>query len=275
MFLKITLILLFLVIIAISILNMQKYNTEGFEDKPKTDIDIDKKLKTFYINLDKNEDRRKLIETYYSKTDMHNVIPLERFSAIRGDTININKLLTPEALDELKLTEMRGYRTKHYQLTRGAIGCYVSHYILMQHLQNDLVHDYYLIFEDDAIIHPSIYSSIKKLLKNAPEDWDILLLGTHRLHGEQVNFMFNRVSRFWGTAGYIINKKAAIKFDLETDKISMQIDSYLAYLSQRKKMNIYAVEPQLVLTPNNVSAIQMPLKTEPGVNPFEYKGYIL
>jgi GR25 family glycosyltransferase involved in LPS biosynthesis len=269
MLLKLFLLFLFICIIAIYVLSIKPNKKEGF------DPNINKKLKVYYINLDKNEDRRKLIENYYSKTNMHGVIPLERFSAVRGDSLNIENLLTKEAVEELKQTEMRGYRTKHYQLTRGAIGCYVSHYKLMKLLKEDPVYDYYLIFEDDAIIHPSIHSSIEKFMKNAPKEWDILLLGTHRLQGEKVNEMFTQVSRFWGMAGYIINKKGVLKFEAETDKISMQIDSYLAYLSQQQKMNIYAVNPQLVLTPNNVSTIQMPLKLEPGINPYEYKGYIL
>ena len=49
--------------------------------------------------------------------------------------------------------EGRGYRTAHYQLTRGSVGCYLSHLRLYQHVLRGGA-QFALVFEDDAAIAP-------------------------------------------------------------------------------------------------------------------------
>jgi hypothetical protein len=45
-----------------------------------------------------------------------------------------------------------GYRTKHYQLTRGSVGCYMSHLQLYQHILRETDAQFAFVFEDDAEI---------------------------------------------------------------------------------------------------------------------------
>lgn len=41
---------------------------------------------------------------------------------------------TPRLFAATAAAETQGYRTKHYQLTRGSLGCYMSHLQLYQHI---------------------------------------------------------------------------------------------------------------------------------------------
>ena len=63
--------------------------------------------------------------------------------------------------------ERTGYRTKHYQLTRGSVGCYMSHLQLYQHIiKTDA--QFAFIFEDDAVIRqPGLLAALIEALNKA------------------------------------------------------------------------------------------------------------
>ena len=125
-----------------------------------------------------------------------------------------------------------------------------------------------------------LFRSFKKLqeaLINAPENWDLILLGYNRLlYSKIINNDFARVTGFWGTHGLLFNKKGAKKFVEEVDQIKIdgQIDAYLARMAQQGKLSVYAYRHPIFFTYNNVlSDIQIPLKPRKGIDPFEYRGY--
>jgi hypothetical protein len=66
--------------------------------------------------------------------------------------------------------ERTGYRTKHYQLTRGSVGCYMSHLQLYQHIiKTDA--QFAFIFEDDAVIRqPGLLAALIEA-KPFPGGW--------------------------------------------------------------------------------------------------------
>jgi GR25 family glycosyltransferase involved in LPS biosynthesis len=190
-----------------------------------------------------------------------------------GKTIDPEKWLTKDALDELYAVERNGYRTGHYQLTRGGIGCYLSHYYLAKKLLEDTTTDAYLILEDDIKLLPTIYDKIINLLKIAPKDWDLILFYLFYYHGEDVDANFKRPYGFYGMQCYIINKSGAKKFVDETDnaKIDGQVDSYLSRMSQQKKLNLYV--STVFMIENNSTDTNIQMNLIENENSHDFRGY--
>jgi GR25 family glycosyltransferase involved in LPS biosynthesis len=224
------------------------------------------------INMDKNTGRMDNIKKHHVNSNMS--LELERFPAVLGANLNPADHVTPEALMELAATEQNGFRTKHHQLTRGAIGCYMSHVNILKQMGPE---DVYFILEDDAVFGPGLESEIKKLLKDAPRDWDMILLGYNSLKPRGSSGSFLSVNSFWGTCGYLINHKGAQKFLRESSKqkIDCQIDSFMSWMSASNKLNVWALKKRLVTTsPMYQSDIQYPIKIL-GIDAYTYRDKIL
>ena len=269
---KIILFVISIILVFISIYFIHKYSKHISNEYFGENI---LSMKTYIINLDKNTERWNLIKDNYYKTDLATV-PMERFSAIDGKKVDITKWLNENGISELKQVEKDGYRTKHYQTTRGGIGCFLSHLTVAQKLVDDTKNSIYLVLEDDAIIPEVTLKNIKYTLQTAPsENWDFILLGTHRIKGVSEN-EFIKVSAFWGLFGYLVNKKGAQKLInfVNEDKIDAQIDSYMAALSQQSKLNIYSTKDAIIYNNgDNTTDIQMPLIQMRGEDPYIYKNY--
>ena len=237
------------------------------------------KTKVFYINLDKNVKRNDELIQSYNASDLK-VMHLNRFNAILGKTVDLDKWLTPDALLQVNKTEKTKRRTHHYQLTKGAVGCFLSHYTLVKQLLDDNSADYYLILEDDIMVNEKILSTIKRYLSIVPTDWDILQLSTLRCVKYNVVGEFVEPSGFWGMQSYIINKRGAKKLvnEVNNHKIDGQIDAYLSRMKQQNKIKIYITKKRLFFTNENgiKSDIQCKVvKEDPNENPFNYKGYLV
>jgi len=238
------------------------------------DIKIIKKIKSFVINLTKNKNRLNIFVNNYMKSDIY-IISLERLNAINGKEIDIKLFVTDEAYNQISNAEKYGYRLRHYELTRGAVGCFLSHTSLFYKLlseRDDI--EYYLIFEDDAIIYPKFIELLYKLLVNSPDDWDIILLGTIREVVSQESTLYNKIDTWWGMHGYIINKRGAKKIIDEINKknkIDQQIDGMISLMCKNNKLNVYATKVNFVNQLHSGTDIQLPIKIFNDINPFLYK----
>lgn len=238
--------------------NITKSNTISSHD-----IDI------YLINLDRNKDRLASFVEQYMKCDFKNH-EIQRLSAVDGQTLsNIENIVTPKALDEVLQVEKTGYRTKHYQLTRGALGCYLSHMQVYELISKNSA-SYGLIFEDDVIIDPFIFKKLNESIVNIPSDWDILLLSCHCIICEQIDIYYDTGKFFWLHC-YIVKKESANKIltYLNNTKISKQIDSELSDMIDQKLLRVYCLKNSLCKQGNIFqTTIQTPLKVVPGVNPY-------
>lgn len=243
-------------------------NDEGFE------ID-DNKVDLFVINLDKDKDRYAKLLKHYMKSDFSKHQKLHRYPAIVGKQEDPKKWLTSDAFNELLLIEKNGYRTHHHSITRGGLGCFLSHYYLAKKLVQDKSVDSYLILEDDTTLFPATYKKITQTMKQIPEDWDMALFYTIRAVGKKENTEFNRLKSFWGTNCYLLNKRGAEKLvkEVEENKIDGQIDSYLSRMIQQNKFRVYASQKHLVMPNSSETNIQARLQPHPQMDPYDFKGY--
>ncbi len=263
---------LYIIGVVIVIWVLWKWNT--FFTEP-FDSFVDGSMKGFYINMDKNKHRDESFKKAIEKTDLNN-IEVSRYSAVVGKNVNLSEWLTPTAVKELNEVEHTGYRTRHYQLTRGGVGCFLSHYNLAKKLVADNSAEYYLVMEDDIHIHPQAYSNLKRHISQAPQGWDMLLFGYIRLvEKNKIGNSWIKPRAFWGTHGYVINKSGAGKLvqEVERAKIDGQIDSYISRMCQKDMFNVYASTHILFKPAQLGTDIQIPLVVKKGVDPFDFGGY--
>ena len=211
----------------------------------------------YLINLQRRPDRLENFMTHFNKSDFkgYNVM---KFDSVDGTNLKIDSVpLSEVARAELKQIETTGFRSKHYQLTRGAIGCYLSHVKVWEHMLKQ-THDRILIFEDDAQVPPNLLRDIDKSMKHIPTNWDIVLFGYHcKVCTNEKKY--KKVDRFILLHCYMIKRNAIIKL-LKTNTlfpITQQIDSLLSELSNI--LNIYAVDKHLIKQFGSRTDIQLPL----------------
>lgn len=243
------------------------------------DISSDNKdadFRVFCINLEKDTHRYETLQQSYYLSDLkHNT--LERYSAIQGANMSCDKWLSPSTATEFYTVQKNGYRTHHYQLTPGGVGCFLSHYYLAKQLLADSIVDNYLILEDDIQLLPNARSIMTHALETVPPDWDLITFYTHRLHGKSVGKHFKRIDGFWGMGTYLLHKRGAQKFVDEVDqhRIDGQVDAYLSRMGQQNKLNLYAHLNHMSVNVARDTNIQNKLVPISGMNPFVYKGYVV
>ncbi len=220
----------------------------------------------FVINLDRRPDRWSV--TYRNLT-RNGFTGIQRFSAIDAKKISdteLTTILTPSAFEQIS----KPVRTEHWHLSRGAVGCFLSHATLWKQLL-DSDAPAYLIFEDDA---RSVITAdkMKRLLQDAPKDWDILLFGwivperrpiLPAESDENPVTFFSRhwiqLLGFWGLHGYMITRTCAQKVLSRLFPISAQIDSWLSDLALSGLIKIYAANPPVIF--QNVSINSTDIQT--------------
>ncbi|QOI90257.1 hypothetical protein QKU58_gp074 [Pyramimonas orientalis virus] len=213
--------------------------------------------KTYLINLKRRPDRLKNFLVHYNTSDLKKN-EIIKFDAIDGSKLNVDSVpLSELALAELQQLETTGFRTKHYQLTKGAIGCYLSHVKIWENiLKNN--YDTCLIFEDDAQVPTDIKKQISTEMEHMPVDWDIVLFGyICKKCMKYENYL--EVERFMLTHCYLIKKSAIVKIMNSNTlfPITQQIDSLMSELSS--VVNIYSAKDKIVKQFSSRTDIQAPL----------------
>jgi GR25 family glycosyltransferase involved in LPS biosynthesis len=277
----------FLTLVAFLVL----YKFEYYFKKPQ--------IKAFVINLDKNTERyrrmaeqmnvcdlfSKKLETNdpnsLEKDTSKNRVIYERFPAINGKKLELSEVkgMTPETIAEIEKIERTKKRTHHHQLTRGGLGCFISHLTIYQNLVEDPENNMYMIFEDDAFIPRNMKAHVDYSLRVVPNDWDIILYSWIRLGTTKTaEPTIDRAKFFWGTQCYMINKQGAAAITAEVangSPIDGQIDSYLSRMIKQGKLVVYAYNKRIVANNSQETDIQVPLVVDVKTDPYDYGGYIM
>lgn len=239
-------VLSIILVIALCLANMMKTTKKNVFDQ------------IYLINLDRRPDRLGRFMNSLDNSDMKDMKVL-RMNAVDGSEIDISRVpLSETAKGELKQIETTGFRSKHYQLTRGAIGCYLSHVKVWK----DIVekgHKNGLIFEDDVTLPENMHERMINSMKGVPDDWDVLLFGFHCKECKNMK-NYRKVDRFILLHCYAISYSGIVKM-LKTNSlfpITQQIDSYMSELSP-DILNIYTVKNPIINQNGSRTDIQMPI----------------
>jgi len=225
---------------------------------------------TYIINLKKNKDRLDAITSEYNASDLSDV-PFIRFDAVNGKEIDVRPYVSERVYNGIKdIENNNGERYHHSQITRGAVGCYLSHIHIYEKIKASKK-PFALVIEDDAMINKEIYTNgIRNIHHLIPADWDIILLG--KIDRDVINHTtYFEMREFWGTHGYLINQSGVNKM-LQYGNIPIddQIDAVMGKLARADTLHIYA--PTVQYIPANTSfgsEIQKPITPKEGINPDE------
>lgn len=211
--------------------------------------------KSYVINLDRRPDRMRLFNNTSGD------VRVRRVSAVDGALMPLDAMpLTPEA----RLDVMRGYRTAHEQLTRGAVGCWLSHlkvWRLIAESSNNR-NRVAVVFEDDAVLTPVNVREMRNRLTRPgatppDEEWDVLLFGDTGageddggVGGTVVvapdgHTRWIRVDGFLMLHAYALRPRTARRLLRRADltPFDVQIDWYLSRLIEQGALRVYAVAP--------------------------------
>jgi GR25 family glycosyltransferase involved in LPS biosynthesis len=198
----------------------------------------------FYINLDDNRERRENIEGALMRLHFRKFM---RVPAVDTRTIaKLNKyrdLIDKSAYETLMEGIKIGARRANMDLTKGAVGCYLSHLSIYNMMVNNSI-PHAIVFEDDCNITDTYRDFWDKMgTIRVPQSADIFLfdaivheynlLNCPSAHACEVYF-------FWGTHFYLITLSGAKKIFEFLLPIMYQFDSALSILSYSRKLRIFS-----------------------------------
>ena len=221
----------------------------------------------YVINLDSAVDRLGHFKKQVASSDLVSKSFI-RYPAISGASLDIKSMVSSHALWEISQAERTGFRLRHYQLSRGAVGCYMSHVKLWESiLKTDK--EVALVFEDDAQIYPTLNAYLTTTA--FPEDFDMILLGfvCFKCRKDESSG-FVRVKRFFGLHGYLISTRGIRKIlgSHRVSPIRKQIDSMLSDMTSAGELVVYATPRKYVEQNNETFGTQIQLPIKEGENPW-------
>lgn len=212
----------------------------------------------YVINLDHNPERFEYVKKQFDKMG----IAIQRFSAVDGKTLELIDESTGEKFNVQDASNADFYikhRNKEFlvvcenrkkeladaeftyfsdqKLTFGELGCFMSH----RAIYADIVKKGYsnvIVFEDDVkILSERFKDDVCRILKNIPENTDLVFLDLHiernsikyfldRIFSFNKNFIFKirYSSNISGTHAYIVTNKGARKLLRRTSFSNIPID---------------------------------------------------
>jgi GR25 family glycosyltransferase involved in LPS biosynthesis len=222
----------------------------------------------YLINLKRRSDRLSSFMKSLCKSDLgeyHGLI--EHYEAVDGNEIDISSVdIHPDSMNLLRISQIRGVRQTHSELTIGAIGCYLSHVGIWELIQQR-GQSFAIVCEDDAVVPERLLDYIQCSMSSIPEDWDVILCGFSEFSENQIDNIMNKtvirfldhmqptirsLKHFFGTHFYIIRAQGIDKLKRSYYPIRYQIDSFLSM----SDLNIYTIGKNLVKQSSSPTDIQ-------------------
>jgi len=232
---KLTLMILIIIFLLIIYFIVTYINKEGFDNN-----DDNNNIKIYVISL-RHEDRIKNIEEQRVKINNNH---LEIFDAVKGDKLNIEKLMGDNIISRI-WENGPSYKKRE-------IGCYLSHYYIYNKIAANLSSGYTIIFEDDFKIESDNFmDDVNSAIKLTDGNFDLLFLGNiNNNHGKLYDkniYYVDKNETLIGTHCYIVNNKHIEKIISETKDIDMPIDLKIDDLYKKNKLNVLVMFPTIVI----------------------------
>lgn len=214
--------------------------------------------KIFIINLPQRIERLEKIKDLLKNLEF--IDNYEIYKAVDGKELSekeINKYLSITSLHSLYV-EANNHKDIR---TKGAIGCYLSHY----NLWNEMIkrnYDNILIIEDDAEAEYN-YNDIITYINSIPSNYNIALLSWFTLWFDKLENKKNKkiINEYWdqyasinvfGTAVYMLNKEGAKKLIENAFPINYQVDAYINIMTFLDNTFIRFVSSKNLFSSNNM-----------------------
>jgi len=215
--------------------------------------------KIFIINLKSRTDRIQNINNLIKRLNL-DINNIEIFEAVVGKNLSeeeINNMLSISSLNTLyyEASNHKDIRSK------GAIGCYLSHYKIWEKMIRDDLNNI-LILEDDVNTDAD-FKEFFEYINNIPSDYDIGILSWFslwfdRLNNPKKNIIINNnwhkynSINVYSTGGYLLSKKGAKKLIKNAFPICYQVDAYINILNYVDKNFIRYIAKESLLNQINL-----------------------
>ncbi|KFQ35888.1 Procollagen galactosyltransferase 2, partial [Mesitornis unicolor] len=194
----------------------------------------------FMINLKRRKDRRdRMLRTLYEQE-----IAVKIVEAVDGKALNTSQLKA------LSIDMLPGYRDPYSSrpLTRGEIGCFLSHYYIWKEVVNREL-EKTLVIEDDVRFEHQFKRKLVKLMgdiEQAQLDWELIYIGRKRMQVQEpekaVPNVMNLVEAdysYW-TLGYAISFQGAQKLiGAEPFSKMLPVDEFLPVMYNKHPVAKY------------------------------------
>ena len=210
------------------------YTCANFTDQLLKSMDmVDVQIPIWIINLKRDVARRDFMVEQLERLGL----AYELIEAVDGSTLTDEdmSIISPE------LSEQRIYR----QLTRGEIGCALSHIRLWERIVREDIPEA-LIFEDDVLIGRNMVDILLNREK-LPQDWEHINFTAWARVVPFGDFIFDiyRAAKFlerpFSSSAYLLTKSGAEKLLETVYPLYIPIDDYFSISG----LNSYGVEPQV------------------------------
>jgi GR25 family glycosyltransferase involved in LPS biosynthesis len=191
------------------------------------------------------------------------------FDAVKGDQLNPEQLFNDGIISEK-------YKTANKQEKR-VIGCYMSHYNVLQKIKKDNKDGYTVIFEDDFYIDsPNFLTDVENILQkvnNKRIDFDLIYLGNiGNSNGSEcttgceniIDNIYNvdKTKLLYGSQGYLVNNKNIDKIIENTKLIDEPIDNKYSILGNNGTFKNLIICPSIVnqqsdIFPSNINDLSI------------------
>lgn len=182
--------------------------------------------------------------------------------------------LTEEGNQQMIKSERTKQRHNHYELTPGAVGCFLSHLKCWTKFLDKYPSDGDMVFilEDDTMPSPTFDQTFSKIADDFPPHCDILLC-SHLSFGEMDRFdhngiAYNRLKSY--SAFYLLNayfitargiKKILQDLSQKDNKFYKQLDSYLSDLVNHDVIDVCTLQEnecfQVGISPTSIQTFIM------------------
>jgi glycosyl transferase family 25 len=200
-------------------------------------------LQPVIVSLNRRPDRWEKVVSALGRVG---IARISKFAAVDGATLSDQTLSA--LVDSACVVSDRP--TSHTQLTRPAIGCFLSHLTIWKGFL-DGGRDRLVVLEDDAVPSPSYSANYaERVLAAIPAEADLVLLGGTIMAGlvEKTECEFlSRVYYFNGTYAYLVTRKGCAKLLQHLLPLRTHIDHQISHVLIRNPASLfaYAVTPAL------------------------------
>lgn len=196
-------------------------------------------LQIICISLAKRPDRWARLKAQAEVAEL----PVKRMEAVDASTIVAHE----HPAVSLGTAHNIYYKTRRsvYEIdAAGAVGCSLSHFKAWQQLLDSNA-PALLVFEDDCTVPASLKWRLEQILKDAPEDWDIIQLqrtryssgvsGCKPIAGEGP---WQLCTSLMGTHAYIVSRRGAQRLLARAYPIELHVDAYMAYMARMQHVRM-------------------------------------
>ncbi|XP_069911110.1 procollagen galactosyltransferase 2 isoform X3 [Oryctolagus cuniculus] len=207
----------------------------------------------FMINLKRRQDRRgRMLRTLYEQE-----IEVQVVEAVDGKALNTSQLKA------LHIEMLPGYRDPYSSrpLTRGEIGCFLSHYSVWKEVMDRELRKA-LVIEDDVRFEHQFKRKLMQLMadvERAQLDWELIYIGRKRMQVQEPERVVPSVGNlveadysYW-TLGYALSQEGARKL-VGADPFGkmLPVDEFLPIMAeykahyQSRDLKAFSAEPLLI-----------------------------